>query len=165
VTTLAKLFMPENKLKKKVGHGGFSNATLESAQKAIENNDIDFKPIADEMLDQINQLLDTAKITADFDESTLMDDFLYPLMQLKSQGALFHYPIVTKISDTVVDILENIPVLDKNVIEIIEAYAKSVKAMMMLEIKNENNKMGLELCQALSDACQRYYKLHSKNTQ
>ena len=41
-----KLVKPENTLKKKVGHGGFDAKVLEKAQDMIENNTIDFRPIA-----------------------------------------------------------------------------------------------------------------------
>jgi len=159
----SRLIKPENTLKKKVGHGGFDEKVLINAQKVIEENTIDFKPMGLEFVGMLSK--DLAEIKAqgsEFDQNEAHDKIMYPLMQLKAQGALFHYPLVTKVSFIVVDFLENITGLDKEVFEIVEAYKKAVTAILMMEIKDENAAIGRQLCDELGAACARYYKAKGK---
>ena len=57
----AKLVKPENTLKKKVGSGGFDQKVLEKAQHSLENNTVDFRPIALELSAAIQQVLAKVK--------------------------------------------------------------------------------------------------------
>ncbi len=157
-----RLVKPENTLKKKVGNGGFDEAILVNAQKVIEENTIDFKPMALEFLQQLTEVLEEVK-TQNLCEDEAHDKIMYPLMQLKAQGALFHYPVISKISYIVVDFLENVRGLDANVLEIVSAYKKSIFAVLSLQIQQDDSKVGKDLCDALVDACNRYYKAKGKS--
>lgn len=150
--------MPENHLKKKVGSGGFDPASLTSAQNMIENNTVDFAPLALEMSNELAALLAKAR-SKDLDETDLMDKIMYPIMQLKAQGGLFHYPSISAISHIVIDFLENIPELDEISIEIAEVYQKSINLIVAMKIKDENSREAKALCQEMDKACNRYYKL------
>lgn len=157
----SKLVKPENTLKKKVGHGGFDEATLNKAQHMIENNDVDFRPIATEFLELLGQVLTDIKSGAIKPEDAV-NNIMYPSMQLKAQGTLFHYPLISKISHVLVDFLETIPLADPDIIEIVEAYKKSITAVVALQLKADNSKAGNDLTNALADACDRYNKAKAK---
>jgi len=158
----SKLVKPENTLKKKAGSGGFNESDLMKAQNMIETNEIDFAPLAMDLLKELAEILKKIK-SGEIKKEDYFDQIMYPLMQLKSQGALFRYPLVTKISHLMLDFLENIKSIDSNAIEIVEAYKKSVTAIITLKLKDVNNKAGLELCKALSDAFDRYFKVIEKS--
>lgn len=152
-----KLVKPENKLKKKVGHGGFKESDLIKAQSMIENNTIDFKPIAIGLLAELKEAL--SEVEEDKTNSKEgLGKILYPLMQLRAQGSLFHYPVITSISDIIVDFLDGVGVLDDDVIEIVQGYQKSLQAILTLGIKDDVNPVGKDLRKALAEACQRYKK-------
>lgn len=157
----SRLVKPENTLKKKVGNGGFDEKILVNAQKVIEENTIDFKPMALDFLNQLDGIFVDIK-EEKIDENAAHDQIMYPLMQLKAQGALFHYPLITKISYIVVDFLENVSGVDKDALEIVKAYKQSIFAVLSLKIQTDDNKIGKELCDALVDACNRYYKAKGK---
>lgn len=152
-----KLVRPENKLKKKVGSGGFKESDLIKAQSMIENNKIDFKPIALDLLVELDQVL-TDIASGKISNKDALGSIMYPLMQLRAQGSLFHYPVITSISDIVVDFIDSVGKLDDDVMEIVVAYQKSAQAILSLGIKDANSKVGKDLCGALKDACQRYKK-------
>ena len=160
-TPKSKIVKPENTLKKKAGNGGFKESDLVKAQKGIDTNEIDFRPLGVDMLRELNDVMAKIKDRS-LGQDEYFDMLMYPLMQLKSQGGLFRYPAVSKISQILIDLLENIPVIDNNALEIVVAYAKSLQAMLTLQIKENDNKVAVELCKALSDACDRYFKLLDK---
>ena len=87
---------------------------------------------------------------------------MFPAMQLKAQGTLFHYPLITKISHILVDFLEDNDVADNDIIEIVEGYKKSIGAVAAMQIKDADGPVGKELCEALAGACERYYKMKAK---
>lgn len=157
----SKLVKPENTLKKKVGNGGFDAKVLESAQDMIENNTIDFQPIALEFSESLTKMIADAR-SGELKNEDVVNSVMYPAMQLKAQGTLFHYPLITKISHIMVDFLEDNTVADADIIDIVEAYKKSITAVATLQIKEENSKVGKELCDALTGACNRYYKARAK---
>lgn len=156
-----KIVKPENLLKKKAGNGGFNETDLVKAQTMIQNNKIDFKPLGAEMLKELNDILSGIKAKT-IQPSEYFDLLMYPLMQLKSQGGLFGYPSVSAFTKILLDLLENIKQIDDNALEIVTAYTKSLQAMLTLEVKDTEAKIAKELSKALSDACDRYFKLQEK---
>ena len=159
-----KLVKPENSLKKKVGNGGFDAKTLSAAQNMIENNTVDFRPQARELSAELGVALAAAREDAsNGNDPSIMGNLMYPVMQLKAQGGLFHYPIISDISHIIIDFLENIPGLDDIVMEITDAYRKSINAIVTAQIKDSNSGNGKDLRNELDRVCNRYYKLKNLN--
>lgn len=154
---MGKLVKPENTLKKKVGHGGFKDTDLVKAQSMIEDNKIDFKPIAQDLLKELEQVLANVE-SGEVSLGEALGGVMYPLMQLRAQGSLFHYPTITTISDIVVDFLDSVGALDKDALEIVAAYRQAAQAMLKLGIKDTSNKVGQQLCAEIKAACARYRK-------
>ncbi|MFN3699921.1 MAG: hypothetical protein ACK4VI_00190 [Alphaproteobacteria bacterium] len=150
---MAKLVVPKNELKAKVGNGGFSKENIEKAQTALEENDIDFRPIASQYLEEIKTVL--TKHDAEKPKETLLH-VLDPLMQLRAQGSLFHYPSITAVSDVIVDFLDFHEKIDDQIIEIIQAYEKSALLILSRTIKKDNDKICQAFVTELRSACERY---------
>jgi hypothetical protein len=157
-----RLVKPENILKRKAGTGGFDECTLVKAQDMIQTNTIEFVPLANDLVFQLGNLLSAIKADPKNATKDQIGEIMYPLMQFKSQGALFHYPVITKMSHILLDLVENLPGFDSNVVDILDAYKKSVAAVLKLNIKNENNKIAKDLCRELGDACDRYRNAKAK---
>lgn len=157
----AELISLPNKLKEKVGSGGIDETVLIKAQELLENNTIDFKPIAQMLMDVLNEAISDAKAGTLKGESAIAA-LLYPAMQLKAQGSMFHYPLISEISNILVNFLETVDDTDKDVMDIVVAHKMSMNAVLASQIKGDGGKVGRELRDALLDACARYYK--SRNT-
>ena len=157
MSTKARLVKPENTLKKKVGHGGFNEVDLVKAQKGIDSNDIDFRPMGADLLGELDVALERidSGATADADK---MGEIMYPLMQLKSQGALFKYPLISRISHATLDFLEAIDGVDNDVLVIVGAYKKTIKAILALQLTGEGTEVGTQLLNELQGAFSRYQK-------
>lgn len=155
-----KLVVPENSLKQKVGVGGFSATVLAKAQDNLDKNDIDFRPMATEYAASLGKILKDIRSGAIKPEEAI-DAVMFPVMQLRAQGSLFKYTSITKISHILIDCLETVIATDKDVLDLIDAYTKSVMAMIALQLKDENHNAVKDLCTALGDACGRYEKVKS----
>jgi len=157
---MTRLVKPKNSLKAKVGHGGFKEEDLKKAQIAIEENKVDFKPIALGLLGELDQiLLDLKSGKLEISASGKIMD---PLMQLRAQGSLFHYASITRISDVVVDFLDGLDGLDDHVIEILSAYKNAGTAILALEIHDKDDAKVAALVKELQNTCKRYHDRISK---
>lgn len=153
----AKLVTPPNLLKKKTGGGGFDPAVLTKAQTMLEENTVDFKPIAISLVDLITEVVENINEEI-LQGEVAIEALIYPVMQLRAQGSMFHYPLITEIADILVNFLETIKVVDKGVLEIVQAHKMSLNIVISSQIKGESGALGKGLCTELTDACNRYYK-------
>lgn len=153
----AELLIPPNQLKAKIGTGGIDEAVLVKAQELLENNTIDFKPIALMLMDLLHEAIADAK-AGTLQGERAIEAMLYPTMQLKAQGGMFHYPLISEISNILVNFLETVIFVDKDMLDIVVAHKMSINAVLGSQIKGDGGKVGRELRDALLDACARYYK-------
>lgn len=153
----AELITPPNKLKEKVGSGGIDENVINKAQTLLENNTVDFKPIAAMLIELLTEAITDAKNGNSKGEAAI-EAMIYPAMQLKAQGTMFHYPLVTDISNILVNFLETVTNVDKDVLDLVVAHKMSINAVLASQIKGDGGKVGKELRDALMDACNRYYK-------
>lgn len=156
----AELISPPNRLKEKVGSGGIDEKVLSKAQELLEKNTIHFEPIANMLLDLLSEAIADAKSDATKGEEAL-NAMIYPAMQLKAQGSMFHYPLVSDISHILVNFLETVEDVNREVLDIVVAHKMSLKAVLASHLKGDGGKTGKELREALMEACGRYYR--SKN--
>lgn len=151
------LVTPPNLLKKRAGSGGFDKKALEKAQAILEENTVDFKPMAVMLIKLLDEAIANAK-SGDITGEAAIESIAYPAMQMRAQGTMFHYPLVTEISDILVNFLETVDAADKHVLEIVAAHRKSLNVVVSGQIKdNGKSAIGKELCDALIAACNRYY--------
>lgn len=151
---MSRLVQPKNTLKEKVGEGGFKAEDLKKAQTAIEENEVDFVPIASKFLEQIHASLKEHEQNQS--DKNLYGKLLDPLTQLRAQGSMFHYPSITRITDIVVDLLDSLHKVDPTIIEIVQAYEKSAKVLLASGIKSDQDKVCIALSQELQNVCQKY---------
>src|SRR6202034_2781582 len=96
---------------------------LSKAQAVLENNTVDFQAVARMYLAAMMRGIEYAnKRPGGEDDETLIAGMLYPAMQLKANGGIFRYPLVTRISDRLLRFLEVIAAPDADAIEIVLAF-------------------------------------------
>jgi hypothetical protein len=99
-----------------VGYGGLSEETLDKAQALVENTSVDFRPMAETYLSSMMRAIRRARNPGSArDGEKLITGMLYPAMQLKANGAMFRYPLVTRIGDRLIRFLEAIQAPDEDV--------------------------------------------------
>lgn len=157
----AELIMPPNRIKEKVGSGGLDEKIIARAQSLIESNTEDFRPIAATLLDMMEAEISKAQTGQQKGEAAI-EAIIYPAMQLKAQGAMFKYPLITDISSTLVGFLEVIREINTDALEIIIAHKTTLRAVLRAEIKGDGGAQGEALRAELRDACTRFFQLYKE---
>lgn len=155
----ARFIKPPNILKEKVGSGGLSKNILEKAQQLLDENSIDFEPIAQQYMGALQVALNEAEQKGGKDQDeTLLENMIKPIMQMKANGGMFKYTLVSRISDGIVLFLEHLDRIDADVLEILQAYQTTITAILHGRIQGDGGEKGDALAMAISDACARYNK-------
>jgi hypothetical protein len=155
----AEFFKPLNTLRTKVGYGGLTEDVLTKAQLLLESSSVDFIPMAENYLATLMRRVDMAeKAAPDSDQEALIGQLIIPAMQLKANGGMFHYPLVTRISDKLIQFLEVVPALNDDALDIVLAFHTTIRTVLMGRISGTGGKQGDDLMQALEEACVRYFE-------
>lgn len=142
-------------LQAKVGSGPLDNKVVEKCQQVIDNNDVDFAPLAKEFLDKLAEAIMRAQRD---NENTreIIQEMSQPVMQLKANAALFKYDLIGKLANVMLSFLESVRAIDKTVIEIVDAHHKTLSVIILKKMKGDGGSHGIQLEQELKDACSRY---------
>ena len=155
----AEFFTPPNLLKNKVGIGGLPEDILDKAQALLESNTVDFRPLGEAYLESLEQGVKQAKNPPEkLDTETIISHMLFPAMQLKANGGMFHYDLITAIADKLVQFLEVIDTADKDALHIVMAFHTTMKAILLSQMTGMGGDRGHDLHNALIDACHRYFE-------
>ena len=88
---------------------------------------------------------------------------LHDCMQLKANGSMFGYPLITAMAGKLIKFIEVIPAFDKDAIEVTVAFHTTMQAVTSDQIRGAGGLRGEELVQALEDACYRYFRQKAAN--
>lgn len=147
---------PPNPLKDKVGDGGIGKSVIESAEEAMRHSANNFVPVIDRYIQKISDSLNNKKNTS----SDTIREVSHAVTQLKAQGSMFNYPLVTEVSELILKFLPRVKNIDGDILEIISAYQVTVRAIAKQELRGNKTVAGATLVVALKEACDRYYKYH-----
>lgn len=158
----AEFIKPPNMLRAKVGKGGMNEQILERAQKLLENHTEDFRPLAEIYLDQLKDGIEYARehSTSSQDQDEIIAGLIFPTVQLKANGTMFHYPLVTRIADRFVQFLEVIVRVEEETLKIADAFHQTIKIVVHGQIKGQGGEHGEALVDELNKACMRYFEKH-----
>lgn len=155
----AKFFEPDTSLKKKVGPGLIKKETVNSADRFIENNKVDFIPMAQKLMKEMRGILDQAQ-EGKLTKAQLVEEITKPVMQLKGNAATFKYPIITMLMNTLLNFLETLEELDKDALTITEVNYKALRAVLSHNIRDNKDQNGYLFAKELENAIKRYRKKH-----
>lgn len=151
---------PPNVLREKVGRGGIDPLRLQRAEEYIDENNFDFTPLALEIMAKLNEVMadcKAGKITG----KKAVNKLTEPVMELKATGGMFKYTLVTEIAGIVLNFMENISELNKDVYEIIDAHQNTLSVIVTNKFRGDGGKEGKALANELYAACRRYYTKHN----
>lgn len=150
-------------LQQKAGKGPFDPDLIKKAQEYIEENDVDFTPLGFEFLNNLKNVLqqaETSKTAATINE--YQESLIKPVMELKANAAIFHYPLIGDLANIMLDFLESIEILDGDAIEIVKAHHDTLSAIIKNRMKNEEGaQQGAPFVTELKEACARYHRKRS----
>ena len=77
-------------------------------------------------------------------------------MNLKSNGALFGYPLISDIATNMLRFIETRSKVDEDLLDIIQLYLDSQNIIINQKIKGTGGSVGLQIQDELQNACRRY---------
>lgn len=158
--TKAKFYNPPNILREKVGLGGIDPAQLKKAEIFIDDNKLDFTPYAEELLVKLRKAIKAAKAAEKADKA-VVNTIVASIMEMKANGGMFNYMLVTEIADVILGFLENLDELNQDAFDIVDVHQKTLEAIIGNKLTGNGGQEGKALAQELYDACRRYKRKYS----
>lgn len=152
----ARVIKANLNLQAKVGTGTISEEKVQTMQTALENNKIDFAPMAAQFLTQLEIAISAARI-GEGDVNILIKNMTEPVMQIKGNAAMFNYKMVSNLANVVLNFLENIEKIDSIVLDIVDAHHKTLNILIKNKMSGDGGAYGVQLESELRDACKRYF--------
>lgn len=149
-------------LMSRVGVGALDPIIIDRTQKIIDNNEIDFAPLARKYLDDLRQELDLIKTTDHFSLRHLQE-ISAPVMQIKANARIFKYDRLGDLAAVMLNFIENLKEVDENVIKIINAHDRSLRLLIEKEMTGDGGAIGENFQKELEDVCARYTRMRSEN--
>jgi len=153
-----KFITPPNKLKKKVGGGGVPKDRIEKAQDHIVNNTVNFVPQAQEFISEVTKLCKDAQ---NANTTITQDQLAKPIMNLKANGGMFQYDLITDVADICLTFTEEIETINPDAINVITAHVNTIQIIIKNDMKGNGGPEGKLLIKELQKACNRYFKKHT----
>lgn len=163
-TQKPRFIRPPNILKQKVGFGGIDEKLLEQSQHLIDNTELDFTPYAKDYLEALSQAIQEVKVGS-FSIEEARDKVIKPVMQLKANGGMFRYQLISEIADIALQFLESVDVINDDSIDVLKAHQKTMDIIIHNKLKGSGGKEGYALVKELDGACKRYFSRHKQDKQ
>jgi len=151
---------PDRTLQLKVGLVKSENAPVISEEEAIENNKAHFIPIAQTFADELYKAILLAEQDK-FRSRLSLENLIFPVKQLKTNGLVFKYDLISELSAIIMDFVENLQELDDYAIQIIRAYHTTLTHIINQEMEGSGGENGDHLFEELGGACNRYYAIRT----
>lgn len=148
---------PANKLRQKMGYGGIAKESLKEAQEHLETAEMNFKHFAGKHLDNLTAAIKDAAKTKDKDSLAL------PIMQLKANGGMFRYDLISDIANIALRFIDNIEELDKDAIVVVKAHENTMRTILAMDMRGNGSNEGYALVKELDMMCRRYFSKHKDN--
>lgn len=149
---------PSLTLKQKVGSGGLPAHLILKGQTYLESNPVDFTPFAKEYINGLKVL--SKRLESIKDGEAIIGEITKIVMQIKANGSMFHYQLLSMTSDVFLRFIEKIRAADQDFIDILGVYINILTIVIEKRLTGNGGKEGYALTEELHHACGRYYKKH-----
>lgn len=147
---------PPNRMKQKVGSGGIPEHVLERGQRYLESNPIDFSPYALDFMKRLQVICKAGREGKSGEAAPSLREITQIIMQLKANGSMFHYQLLSMISDVLLRFMENVKTVDADFLDIMEVYMHILKVVIDKRLTGNGGTEGYALTDELNRACERY---------
>ncbi len=142
-------------LQNKVGTGKIDEKVVENAQRTMDENKVDFGPLARPDLDKLQQAIDAAKEDLS-DADAVMDSLKTPIMNIKANAGAFDYQFVSELTGMILMFFEGIKKPDKKVVQIADILHKTIMLALAYNMSGDGGNNGKALVAAFAQICKKY---------
>ncbi|MCB9983307.1 MAG: hypothetical protein H6861_06505 [Rhodospirillales bacterium] len=153
-----RFITPPNRLKMKAGGGGIPESRIQQAQQVINDFEMDFRPEARKLAEILDKATNDAIQSIKNKKAFNKDRMIHPIMQLKANGGMFKYRLLTDVADICLQFMEAVNHYNTEAIEIIKAHENAIHVIINNDLKGDGGQEGYILVQELHKACTRYFK-------
>lgn len=151
----AEIIKANHVLQAKVGMGPIEEDALARSQSLLEKNNINFKPIALQFLQQFRAGLDVSH-TEKYSNRKSIERLIDPVMQIKANARIFKYNLLGDLASIMLNFLEGMNELDEDAMAIVEAHYATLTRMVNDEMAGDGGTSGSSFETELHAACKRY---------
>ncbi len=159
----AHIYKASTILRQKVGSGTIDPELVQKAQKAIEENEVDFAPLGLQFLNELDEALNDVQKNFNADRfETQKQNLTQPVMELKANAGMFHFNLVGNLAGIMLNFLEAIDSLDTDALSIVRAHHDTLRGIISNNMRGNGGEKGKIFIQELEGACARYHKKKRK---
>ncbi len=151
-----KVYKANKELQTKIGTGKLDEKIVKKCQDVMDNNDVEFAPLAMEYLDKLKEAIDKAS-NKELETKEAVAAMTAPVMQLKANASTFKYGLIGNLANVMLSFLEGVKELDNDVISIVGAHHQTLSAIVMKKMKGDGGTHGQQMEAELKGACARYF--------
>ncbi len=155
-----KIYKASTELQVKAGTGDVDEKKVVRAENVIQNNTVDFLPLAVTYLNRLDQGITNAR-KPDVPMAEKIAGMTQPVMELKANARMFKFDLITVMANIMLGFLEAIKQLDNDAIDIVAAHHATLRVIISKKITGNGGPDGVRLKNELEDACARYFKKRS----
>lgn len=123
----------------------------------INENPVDFVPYAENILKRLDEGIASARSRKVFDAEA-MHAISAPVMELKANGAMFGYHLISDVAAVLLNFLEIIGDLNSDAVNIVIVHRQILHVIITNKLQGGGGSHGTALLQELCEACERYFK-------
>lgn len=148
-------------LQKKAGIDPVDKNAIEKSQAVIDDNHVDFKPLALKLIQEFETVIKQVKNIKD-PPSRMLTDLIAPVMQLKANAKIFKYDLVGNLAMIILNFLEQINEINPHVLEILDTQTNTLRLIFQNNLKGTGGEIGKKLEKETAAACNRYMHVRAK---
>lgn len=151
----ARMIKANTILQAKVGLGPLDDKVLSRCQDVMDNNKVDFTPLAKEYLTGLWDALEHTREGRHTHKDAVIA-MTGPVMQLKAHASMFRYTLVGGLANIMLGFLESVEEIDADALDIIEAHHKTLRTIVHKQLQGDGGSSGDALKAELKEAIRRY---------
>ena len=152
----ARIVKANRLLQAKIGTGEVDPEVIEKSQKVIDENKVDFAPMAEEYIAALQSCIEDAQKKKKSDQD-ILEHMIEPVMQIKANAKMFDYELIGNLANIMLNFLETIDEIDGDVLDIVEAHQKTLVIIVKNKMRGDGGEYGEEITSELKEACKRYF--------
>jgi hypothetical protein len=149
----AKTIAASRELQKRVGTGEIDEKVVKKAQTVMDNNTVDFGPLARPYLTALTTAVaDARKVPGVMDKKTV-ETLSVPIMNLKANAATFNYSLISGLTGVVLTFIESHEKPGRKTLQVVELLNKTIMLLVARKMTGDGGEIGMALQKAFKDVC------------